>query len=164
MPMVFGCPPWHYCDNDYWFGNWKYADASDCHNYKTTLIYIFPMKTPSNGNIFCVTGPLCQEQWRGALMFSLICAWINDWVNIREAGNLRRHRAHYYVIVVPESYNRKDTQHKLAFTNVFKILIIDVLFNLSLTRPLPLHCPWWNKPHNPNLTVDSVHISVYRPW
>ena len=31
---------------------------------------------------------------------SLICAWINDWVNNREAGDLRRHRAHYDVIVM----------------------------------------------------------------
>ena len=36
-----------------------------------------------------------KDQWRGALMFSLICAWINDWVNNREAGDLRRHRGHY---------------------------------------------------------------------
>ena len=34
-----------------------------------------------------------KGQWRGALMFSLICAWINGWVNNREAGDLRRHRA-----------------------------------------------------------------------
>ena len=39
-------------------------------------------------------------QWRGALMFSLICVWINDWVNNRESGNLRRYRAHYDVIVM----------------------------------------------------------------
>ena len=39
-------------------------------------------------------------QWRGALMFSLICAWINGWVNNREAGDLRRHRAHYDVTVM----------------------------------------------------------------
>ena len=32
-----------------------------------------------------------KGQWRGALMFSLICAWINGWVNNREAGDLRRH-------------------------------------------------------------------------
>ena len=32
--------------------------------------------------------------------FSLICAWINGWVNNREAGDLRRHRAHYDVIVM----------------------------------------------------------------
>ena len=45
-----------------------------------------------------------KGQWRGALMFSLICAWINGWVNNREAGDLRRHRADYDVIVmwVPE--------------------------------------------------------------
>ena len=47
--------------------------------------------TSSNENIFCVTGHLCETspvpvnsphngQWREALMFSLICAWINGWV------------------------------------------------------------------------------------
>ena len=41
-----------------------------------------------------------KGQWRGALMFSLICVWINDWVNNREAGDLRRHRGHYDVIVM----------------------------------------------------------------
>ena len=41
-----------------------------------------------------------KGQWRGALMFSLICVWINDWVNNREAGDLRRYRAHYDVIVM----------------------------------------------------------------
>ena len=41
-----------------------------------------------------------KGQWRGALMFSLICAWINVWVNNREAGDLRRHHAHCDVIVM----------------------------------------------------------------
>ena len=36
-----------------------------------------------------------KGQWRGALMFSLIWAWINGWVNNREAGDLSRHRTHY---------------------------------------------------------------------
>ena len=39
-------------------------------------------------------------QWPGALMFSSIFAWIDGWVNNREAGNLRRHRAHYDVTVM----------------------------------------------------------------
>ena len=30
----------------------------------------------------------------------LICAWINGWVNNREAGDLRRHGAHYDVTVM----------------------------------------------------------------
>ena len=33
-------------------------------------------------------------------MFSLICAWIHGWVNNGEAGDLKRHRTHYDVIVV----------------------------------------------------------------
>ena len=41
-----------------------------------------------------------KGQWRGALMFSLICAWINGWVNNRVAGDLIRHRAYYDIIVI----------------------------------------------------------------
>ena len=41
-----------------------------------------------------------KDQWRGALMFSLICAWINGYVNNGEGGDLRRHRAHYDVTIM----------------------------------------------------------------
>ena len=41
-----------------------------------------------------------KGQWRGTLMFSLICARINGWVSNDEAGGLRRQRAHYDVIVM----------------------------------------------------------------
>ena len=41
-----------------------------------------------------------KGQWRGALIFSLICAWINGWLNNREADDLRRNHAHYDVIVM----------------------------------------------------------------
>ena len=41
-----------------------------------------------------------RGQWRGALMFTLIYARIIGWVNNREAGDLRRYRAHYDVIVM----------------------------------------------------------------
>ena len=41
-----------------------------------------------------------KSQWRGALIFSLICVWINGWVNNGEAGDLRRYRAHYDVTVM----------------------------------------------------------------
>ena len=44
--------------------------------------------------------PPRKGQWRGALMFSLICSWINVWVNNREVGDLSPHRAHYDVIVM----------------------------------------------------------------
>ena len=45
-----------------------------------------------------------KGQWRGALIFSLICVWINGWVNNRKAGDLRHYRAHYDVIVMFEMF------------------------------------------------------------
>ena len=76
-----------------------------------------------NGSIFHFTGPFFVKftghkwihllwmhslvmnsphkgQWRGALMFSLICTWTNGWVNNRDAGDLRCHRTHYNVTVM----------------------------------------------------------------
>ena len=41
-----------------------------------------------------------KGQWRGPLMFSLICAWTNSWASNGNAGDLRRHRAHYDVPVM----------------------------------------------------------------
>ena len=41
-----------------------------------------------------------KGQWRGALMFSLICVWINGWLNNYEAGDLKRYHARYDVIVM----------------------------------------------------------------
>ena len=84
------------------------------------------MMTSSNGNIFRVTGHLCGEftgprspvnsphksQRRGALMFSLICAPINGWVNNGEGVDLRRHQhdqAHCDVIVMFCGVRTKDS-------------------------------------------------------
>ena len=41
-----------------------------------------------------------KGQWRRTLMFSLIFARINGWVKTGEIGDLRRHHAHYDVIVM----------------------------------------------------------------
>ena len=51
-------------------------------------IHRFPVNSPHKG------------QWRGALMFSLICVLINSWVNNREARDLRRNPAHSDVTVM----------------------------------------------------------------
>ena len=48
-----------------------------------------------------------KGQWRETLMFSLICAWINGWINNREAGDLNSHRALYDVIVMMMSCLRR---------------------------------------------------------
>ena len=41
-----------------------------------------------------------KGKWRRVLMLSLICDWINGWINTREAGDLRRHCAPYDVTVM----------------------------------------------------------------
>ena len=51
-----------------------------------------------------------KDQWRGALMFSLICVWINGWVNNREAGDLTRYRAHYDVTVMRRIIKQIDVE------------------------------------------------------
>ena len=74
------------------------------------------MMTSSNGNIFRVTGPLrgeitghrCIPNTKASdaeLWCFFICAWINAWVNNREAGDLRRHRAHYGVTVMTSYFH-----------------------------------------------------------
>ena len=52
-----------------------------------------------------------EGQWRGALMFTLICARINGWVNNREAGDLRRYRSHYDVIVMQRYMFKEIAAH-----------------------------------------------------
>ena len=53
-----------------------------------------------------------KGQWRKALIFSFICAWKNGWVNNREAGNLRRYRAHYAIWLLYKSLNKKSSNIK----------------------------------------------------
>ena len=71
------------------------------------------MMMSSNENIFRVTGPLCGQfighRWIPHTKASDAELWyflwsapesINSWVNNDEAGDLRRHRSHYDVIVM----------------------------------------------------------------
>ena len=41
-----------------------------------------------------------KGQWRGALMCSLICPWINDWASNEETGDLRHHPTDYDITVM----------------------------------------------------------------
>ena len=41
-----------------------------------------------------------KGQWHGTLMFYLICAWTNAWVNKQDPGDLRCHCAYYDITVM----------------------------------------------------------------
>ena len=70
------------------------------------------MMTSSNGNIFPRNWPFVRGIHRSPVnsphkasdaelwCFFFICVWIDDWVNNREADDLRRYRGHYDVTVM----------------------------------------------------------------
>ena len=102
---------------------------------------------------------LHKGQWRGALMFSLICVRINGWVNNREAGDLRRHLAHYDVSVMSmNTIQMKIFPSKCSCHQ--RIVFVPTLIHCNLVTPysnicLAHHClpPWRHQPlPKPTLT------------
>ena len=81
---------------------------------------------------------LHKGQWRGALMFSLICAWINGWVNYREAGDLRRHRSHYNVTVMTFSCMTCSLQNIIIIKDRWDCLYLPMALRCR-TKRVPLH-------------------------
>ena len=96
-----------------------------------------------------------KGQWTGALMFSLICVWINGWVNNRKAGDLGRYRARNDVIVMnqPIPYNatttkRSTTRPRGDFVGNFadsskllwrNIMVYHIRLHLHLHEHLHIH-------------------------
>ena len=88
---IFGCLIWDFCNVRDTFP--LQNDVIKWKQFPRYWLFVrgihrSPVNSPHKG------------QWRGALMFSLICVWINGWVKNREAGDLRRYRVHYDVTVV----------------------------------------------------------------
>ena len=109
------------------------------------------MMTSSNGNIFRVTSPLCVEfighRWiprtkaSDAELWCFLCLWMNGWVSNRDAGDLRRHRAHYDVTVMKHEYAFRSCWWHGDATNL----------NISRGR-IGKICP----------TLLCIHIAVYK--
>ena len=127
-----------------------------------------------------------KGQWRGALMFSLICAGINAWVNNRDAGDLRRHRGHCDVSVMTHFletniFGQQKHLHRLVWTTVVLLayalvwvpygiclviyvyvllwlMIIDVLLSLTLFW----HLQWQHYRHCTSQRIAKDNKSVYQ--
>ena len=82
-----------------------------------------------------------KDQWRGALMWSLICVWINGWVNNREAGDLRPHRVHYDVTVM--------ANHHFDPTCAYQINLFDA---------------WWRNETTVNAVMSVQNSQMNKPW
>ena len=68
-----------------------------------------------------------KGKWRGDLMFSSICAWINN----RQAVDLRHHRAHYDITVMRE-VSRGCVSIFASRINDKLIIIISLLINIMV--------------------------------
>ena len=118
-----------------------------------TPIAFFTM-TSSNGNIFRVTGPLCGEftghrslprtKASDAELWCFLWSapWGNGWVNNREAGDLRRQRAHYDVIVMHMVYCGLVLGVLTILFRVTSLLNLIILFSVtSLALGQSYNCP-----------------------
>ena len=147
----------------------------------------------SDRNIFPVTGPLCGEftghQWiprtkanDAELWCFFIIAWIYDWVNNREAADLRRHRAHYDVIVMLREYRfctfcncldswrtRENAPHSLNICfscnqyktkhNAIASIFCAVEYGCVSTKCISFDKPWrfiWSKRCNTVMIYDII--------
>ena len=84
-----------------WYNSTKHDDVIKWKHFRRHWPFVrgihrSPANSPHKG------------QWRGTLMFCLICTWINGWVYNREAGDLRRNGAHYDVTVM-NAYHSTDS-------------------------------------------------------
>ena len=117
--------------------------------------------TSSNGKIFSVAGPLCGEvtghRWIPRTTASdaeLLCflwsePWINSWVNNREAGDLRSHRAHYDAIVMSTNFQMEEMLRENFFLNS----TTTVSFNIFLGRRLS---------STPTIKLNSIRLMLHK--
>ena len=106
-----------------------------------------------------VTGEFpSQRPVTRALMFSVNCASINAWVNNRKVGDLRRHCAHYDVIVMINQWELacSSCMYDTAGSNYMIIIYIYIFLywivdQCSRTKP-----KWINKTASQN-RINSFH-------
>ena len=97
------------------------------------------METFSALLAICAANSPHKGQWRGSLMFSLMCAWINGWVNNGEATDLRHHRAHYDVIVM---ISREMLTISVPGVNITNSLLQPHLVSQIAKFMGPMLAPW----------------------
>ena len=121
------------------------------------------MMTSSNGNIFRVTRLFYAGNSPVSVMFSLICIGTNDWIDNWDAGDLRRHRAHYDVPVINffidiaihvYTYGFRlrllranhGTEHELSYINICKdyrrLITHSISINIDCVNLISKSIPW----------------------
>ena len=89
-----------------------------------------------------------KGQWRGALMFSLICVWINYWVNNREAGDLS-----------PPLWRHCNVEPKwkMTLSSTVSMSSLDVKMRKISNKKI------WNKNRLHSIWIISINITPVIP-
>ena len=115
------------------------TNGTNCHYEVLANKPRFLMMTSSNGKIFRVTGPLCgeftgpgevptQRPVTQSFDVSLICVWIDGWVNNRD---LRRPRGRYDVNVMWTTWPPTSSLDRVAQMNLRVMAIIVPYLSLN---------------------------------
>ena len=113
-----------------------------------------------------------KGQWRGALMFTLICARIKGWVNNREAGDFRRYLGHYDVTVMliftfsdrhllTQSLSQTNS-HALSLTTTYHVDSLPLPHARKLSLGVSVLECYLDNIVSPNRVIyDYVDVSVF---
>ena len=105
---------------------------------------------------------LHKGQWRGTLMFSLICARMNGWVNNCEAGDLRRLCAHYDVTVMTTCSPCFTTETDRS--SFWRNIITDENYDVKI-KTFPFQCWYRNiSPHASNASLKNFILAFQTLW
>ena len=179
---VFNCLTFYVLNNNVFVkgvGSWAQKAQQNTGNDKLNQVRCMPftLQVPAHTSwwrhqmetlpallALCAVDSPHKGQWRGALMFSLFCAWRNGWANKRDAGDLRRHRAYYDVAVMYTETRTLSSQcqqlawwltvpsHKQAKLHFFfkflrlRLLMIHVYVSIWSAALFKTRCPEivWN--------------------
>ena len=105
----------------------------------------WPMDSPHEG------------QWRGALVFSLMCAWKkqNGWANNRDASELSRHSAHYDITVMQPTCSHQQ----VAFRRHHNLEMLSAVSYWSFVRDT---LQWRHIEHDGVLNHQPHHCLLNR--
>ena len=92
---------------------------------------------------------------------SLIYAWTNDWPNNRDAGDLRRHRAHHDVTIMPW------TDMLLPFiwssTSIGGLHIVYLTTNRTTVLSIHFYCAILQNHLSSAMLVSNICLAMYMP-
>ena len=121
------------------------------HQSSASLAYVCgihrgPVNSPHKWPVLRKMFPFHDVIMKHLIRISLICAWTNGWVNNREAGDMRRHRALYDGIIMKGQCIWSSKIKTSSSHNVFQRR--PILFHrarLFYRRPLCLISEWFSK-------------------